>query len=96
MNVTFSRFAGADLESIYHYIADNSGESAADKVVRDIEASLQRLAEFPNAGRDRSDLLPGLRSYPVISYLVLYRIEDGRIVVVRIAHGSQDIPKLFN
>jgi len=53
------------------------------------------LAESPSAGRTREEFQPGLRSFPVGSFVVFYRpIEDG-ILVVRVLHGARDIPELL-
>ena len=95
MTIRFSRLADLDLEGIYHYIADHSSDEAAQSVVRSIEGTLHRLADFPHVGRSRGDLSPGLRSIPVQSYLIQYRIENDDVYVVRIAYGSQDMPALL-
>jgi len=39
--------------------------------------------------------LPGIRSFPVGSYLVLYRIDGDDVVVQRIVRGSRDLDALF-
>jgi toxin ParE1/3/4 len=40
-------------------------------------------------------LSPRLRSFPVKNYVIFYRpLEDG-IEIVRVLHGAQDLPPLF-
>lgn len=46
-------------------------------------------------GRERSELAPFLRSFPVKIYLIFYRPIDEGIEIVRILHGSQDIETIF-
>jgi len=47
-------------------------------------------------GRRRDELSPGLRSVVMGSYLIFYRpLEDG-IRLMRVAHGSRDLPSLFD
>jgi toxin ParE1/3/4 len=46
-------------------------------------------------GKQRSELAPLLRSFPVKNYLIFYRPIDEGIEIVRILHGSQDIETLF-
>ncbi len=44
-------------------------------------------------GRSRAeDLRPGLRSFPVGDYVIVYRIEEnGAVLILHIPHGSQDV-----
>jgi toxin ParE1/3/4 len=48
-------------------------------------------------GRRRDeDLLPGVRSFPVGRYVILYRIlPSGDVVIVRVIPGERDIPNLL-
>jgi toxin ParE1/3/4 len=49
------------------------------------------LAETPFAGRERSELREGLRSFPVGNYLIFYVPTPDGVEVVRVMHGRQDI-----
>jgi len=53
------------------------------------------LAMHPRAGRRRDDLQPGLRGFPVGAYIVLYRIDEGDVVIVRVLRGSRDLDGIF-
>lgn len=54
--------AEADLEEIYHYIAERSGSpDTAIGYIRRIREWCEHLLTFPNAGRARDDLRPGVR-----------------------------------
>ncbi len=46
-------------------------------------------------GRARDDLRPGLRSFPVAQYVILYVIQDEDVEIVRVFHGRQDIDRHF-
>jgi toxin ParE1/3/4 len=49
------------------------------------------LGRMPKAGRARSDVAAGLRSFPVDKYLIYYRQrERGRISISRVLHGKRD------
>src|SRR4029077_15651864 len=53
------------------------------------------LAENPYAGRARDgDLGPGRRSFPADRYVIVYRVADRDVVILRVAHGSRDIQAL--
>lgn len=89
-----SHQAAQDLEGIWNYVAKNSPR-AADNLFDKLRESFPKLALFPQMGRDRSDLTPALRSFPVGSYLLIYRPLEQGIEIVPILRGSQDIEGIF-
>lgn len=46
-------------------------------------------------GQGREELAVQLRSFPVGTYLIFYRIMDEGIEIARIIHSSQDIEQIF-
>ncbi len=42
-------------------------------------------------GRDRQDLLPGLRSFTVGQYIVFYRISEDIVQVARVLNAARDV-----
>ena len=52
------------------------------------------LATHPRVGWERSDLRPGLRSFPVDAYIILYRIEDEDVLILHVFDGRRDIAAL--
>jgi toxin ParE1/3/4 len=88
--------AAADLDAIWYYMARESGEAEiADHLVESIAARFALLVSFPQLGRRRDDLRPGLRSFPVGEYLILYRIEEADVLVLHVTHGHRDSEALF-
>jgi toxin ParE1/3/4 len=86
--------AEEDLIEIWTYIArDNL--TAADRVLDRIDTVCLRLSENPYLGPARPDLAGGLRYFVSGSYLVLYRIIESGVEVVRVVHGARDLPSLF-
>ena len=79
-----------DLTAIWDYIAADNLRAADALLVR-IEATFDMLAETPFAGRERSELRKGLRSFPVGNYLIFYVPTPDGVEVVRVMHGRQDI-----
>ncbi len=79
-----------DLTAIWDYIAADNPRAADTLLVR-IEATFDMLAETPFAGRDRSELRAGLRSFPIGNYLIFYMPTPNGVDVVRVMHGRQDI-----
>jgi toxin ParE1/3/4 len=46
-------------------------------------------------GRERIDIAPLVRSFPVNNYLIFYRLIEEGIEIVRVIHGARNIPNLF-
>lgn len=84
-----------DLNQIWNYIADESIE-AADRVIHDIEKTLEQLAVHPGIGHLREDLANERhRFFLVHSYLIIYRTEGDALQVIRILHASRDVQGLL-
>jgi toxin ParE1/3/4 len=89
-----TRRAEADLDEIWLHIAlDNV--TAADRLMEQIEAAEDRVAEFPQIGQARPEIRPDLRHWPVGAYLIFYRVDEDEVSIVRVAHGARDLPELF-
>ncbi len=88
--------AAADLDHIWYNVALGSDSIArADRLVDAITERFYLLSLHPRIGRTRDDLRPGLRSFAVVGYVILYRIEGEDVVIVHVLHGRQDIPGLI-
>lgn len=73
---------------IWLYVAADNPD-AADRLLDEIDETLRLLASAPDLGRSRNDIAPGLRYFPIGSYLILYeKLPDG-ITVVRVVHGAR-------
>ena len=81
--------ARVDLDAIWFYIATHN-ERAANNLVGNITSRFEMLQQFPSAGRERPDLISGLRSFAVEPYTIYYRAIRG-LEIVRVIHGSQDV-----
>jgi toxin ParE1/3/4 len=86
--------AEADLVDIWRYIAQDSPANA-DRMLDCINETLNRLAAMPFMGQARFDLAPGLRIFPVGSYLIFFRPIENGIEVIRVLHGNRNITGRF-
>lgn len=78
----------ADIESIGDYIAQDSPRAALQWIA-EIEAKLEAIAAAPGIGRERSEVLKGLRTTAFGNYLICYRqIADGA-EILRVFHGAR-------
>jgi toxin ParE1/3/4 len=54
------------------------------------------LGRHPHVGRPRDDdLRPGLRSFPVGRYVIIYRVESEDVVILHIIPAARDIEPLL-
>jgi toxin ParE1/3/4 len=90
-----SRQAEQDLEDIWLYLADQD-EILADQKIAQILNRFPMLAQFPDMGKQRDDLLSGLRSFPLKPHIIFYTKQTNRIEIVRILHQSRDIQSQFS
>lgn len=89
--VTFRPRAEADLRALYDYIADRAGVEVAGGYLDRIEAACMKLADFPERGTRRFDMLPGLRTVGFERRVTIaFRVLTTRVEIVAIAYGGRD------
>jgi toxin ParE1/3/4 len=54
------------------------------------------LADHPRLGEARQEIAPEARMLAIGNYLVLYRIVEPDIDIVRIAHGARQVEGIFD
>ena len=84
-----------DIEQIADYIARESGLAQADRFLAKLDAKFSKIAQFPNLGRQRNEILPALRSFPIDQYLILYIPANQDVDILRVVSGSRDLTALF-
>jgi toxin ParE1/3/4 len=90
----FSPAARADLLEIAAYIArDDPGRALS--FVEELEARCADLVTYPEVGRARPELAPGLRSKPHGRYLIFYTPAPDAVRIERVLHGSRDVEAQF-
>ena len=89
-----SERAQQDLEEILDYL-DRQGLQTADRFAARFEETCDLHASRPQLGETATEYAPNLRHFTVWNYAVFYRPLDDGIELIRIIHGSRDIPKLF-
>lgn len=81
--------AEADIEGIALYIAADS-PAAALCWYDDILTRCRRLGDMPGMGVARPEVRADLRTFPVGSYLIVYReADDGAAEIIRVVHGAR-------
>lgn len=86
-----------ELDDIWYYVARESGSiEIADRLIDSITDRFFLLANHPYVGRLREDLRPGLRSFPVGQYVIIYRIEDADVLILHVLHSHRDVQRIFH
>jgi toxin ParE1/3/4 len=91
MRLILSRRAKEDLLEIWEFIADHD-KIAADRYIDHLRDRALELLHFPELGRARDEIHPGLRSLLARNHLLFYRLERQEVQILRILHGSMDLP----
>jgi toxin ParE1/3/4 len=88
----WTRRAINDLRAIQAFIEKNDPAAARKTTLRIIDAVETLIPENPDAGRPGR--VPGTRELVVARtpYIVPYRLQSGRIEVVRLYHGARRWP----
>lgn len=85
-----SRIAESDLDRAWLQVAENAGPDAADHLMDEIEQCFRLLTRYPKAGRLRTEIGTGVRSFPIQNYVIYYSEQPRQIRIARILHGSRD------
>lgn len=94
LELEISPEAENDLLDTWLYIAEDQPINA-DRYLDKLQEKAQKLAEFPDLGRDRPELAEGLRSFPVDRYNLYYTVTETKLILVRVLPGDRDITAIF-
>jgi toxin ParE1/3/4 len=98
MRVIFTPAALDQLDELHYQVTFRSGfENRADHYIERIVSFCEGLSTFPNRGRNRDDLLAGLRTTAFEKrVLIAYHVSEGIILIEGIYYGGQDYGGNFN
>jgi toxin ParE1/3/4 len=80
----------ADLEEIWRYTAEHWSIDQAERYADSFSQSFETLLRMPKIARERQEFTPPVRLHRSGQHLIVYRIEAGHILVIRILGGRQD------
>lgn len=91
MSIRWTESAANQIESIFEYIASDSADAAVRTILR-IQEAIDRVEKMPYSARiGRRN---GTRELVVAGtpYIVVYRIHEEAIQILRVVHGAQNWP----
>ncbi|WP_369694397.1 type II toxin-antitoxin system RelE/ParE family toxin [Nostoc commune] len=86
--------ASEDLSKIIDYFV-RINIDAGENFVEKFDKKCKYLANFPNMGRSYGNIKADLRGVPLDNYIILYRIINSGIEIVRVVSGYQNLESLF-
>lgn len=95
MDYEISEAADEDLKDIYKYTYRAYGEAQADNYYDTLITRVESLAASPRIARERAEFSPPVRIHPHGRHLIVYRVLEGSILIVRVLHQSMDIERQF-
>lgn len=87
--------ASQDLDEISDYFLRRNIE-AGEQFVDSFEQKCQNLVKFPKIGRSYAEIEPTLRGVLLDSYVILYRVIEDGVEIVRVVSGYRDLESLFS
>jgi toxin ParE1/3/4 len=94
MNYRISDEAQRDLANIGQHIAQDNPARAVS-FVDELTAKFRLVAERPLSFPARAEWHPALRSALHRPYIIVFRVADDHVDIVRVFHGARDIPNLL-
>lgn len=82
-----------DLIEIYVYGFLNFGETQAEIYVSKLEECFELLGNAPLICRERTEFTPPVRIHHRGRHLVIYVLQDDRILIIRVLHESMDVKR---
>ncbi|MGC1304383.1 MAG: type II toxin-antitoxin system RelE/ParE family toxin [Caulobacteraceae bacterium] len=92
--VTVTPRAEADLDEIWLHVAMDAPK-AADRLIDQIVERCASLAAHPHLGPARPEIAPEARMLTIGDHLVLYRVRETGVDIVRVVHGARQLDGLF-
>jgi toxin ParE1/3/4 len=87
--------AEADLAAILTHLEQNN-PAAADRYAAKFAEKAEALSRFPEIGRLRPEIAPGVRSTLVKPYVLFYRYHGDTVQILRILHGRRDLRRIMD
>ncbi len=92
MQVIFTPLALRQIDDLYRYISETSGDAIADGYVGRVVAHCVRFDLFPERGTRRDDILPGLRIIGFERRLTIaFVVTPEAVLIEGLFYGGQDV-----
>ncbi|NRA86545.1 MAG: type II toxin-antitoxin system RelE/ParE family toxin [Rhizobiales bacterium] len=91
MSYKLSKKAKLDLVNIYVKGVELFGVNQAEKYFSEFEDAFLLLSNNPKVSRERTEIDPPIRVYPMGVHVIIYKVKkDKGVYIMRIRHGRED------
>jgi toxin ParE1/3/4 len=87
--------ARSDLRNISRYTDKNWGRQQRFKYIKQLKDRFSYLAEKPQMGKKRDEIIGSPYSYHEGRHVIFYRTSAEGIEILRVLHDSMDFPRHF-
>jgi len=87
----FTDHAVADLQNISAYTLEIWGAEQEERYLKNLYSKFSEILNDPARWRFREDLFPRCQVAAEGRHLILFRIDNDVLLIVRILHGSMDL-----
>jgi toxin ParE1/3/4 len=98
-HVALTAGAESDLDGICAHIEQRQGPDAVDEWLEKFDQAIGSLETFPDRGSVPPELaalgIKDFRQKQFKPYRIIYRVLEGRVFILVVAHGSRDFQSLL-
>ena len=80
----------ADLDDIWRYSAETWSITQADRYIDELVRIFEAIAATPTLAREHDMFTPPVRIHVHRGHLIVYRIADDHVAILRLLGGRQD------
>jgi toxin ParE1/3/4 len=85
-----------DLINIQNYTYINHGETKWQNYSHDLDKAMSHILNHPFSGHVRDDVPSGYQAWGVNEHVMIYRVENKTVYLVRVLHGKMDFRFQFS
>jgi toxin ParE1/3/4 len=93
MILDFTKAAVSDLQSIRSYTLETWGPEQEQRYLNELWKKFDEILTDSERWRCRDDLFPGCQIAAQGKHVILFRVQDTVLEIVRILHGAMDFPR---
>lgn len=91
LKINIKPLGRSDLVKIWQYTYQEWGAVQADHYLRELEIVFTNLSSSPLLGRAIDEILHGMRLHPHNHHVIIYKVNDTTIEIIRVLHKRMDI-----
>jgi toxin ParE1/3/4 len=87
--------ANRDIDVILSRLSVVAGFDSTEKFLSQLNSKLKKIAAFPFLGIARPEWGENHRSLPIENYIIVYRVTDDLVEIIRVMSGYQNLDEFF-